>query len=559
MAIEKSNPVPPFVSYCATLIPTVFDDSLSYYEALCALSKWLQDNLVNVVNNNADVTESYIKMTEEMKTYMDNYFDNLDVQEEIDHKLDEMAEGGQLEEIISAYLQANVATVFDTVADMKASTGLINGSYARTLGFRSINDGGGATYYITDTGTADEMQTIAVGDLYANLVLTTTVTPEMFGAYGDNTHDDSAAFQKAIDSGRDTVCLPKTYLIASTVELGDRDNFNFDCSSSTIYYSGIQSAFLIKRIYGATVKFGKLVANNGSCISAYSSNGTTSPADYIIYLNIHFELLRAKYNCISFEVAGTGIINEVRIRGGQMAGGDYGIKFISDANHDFYPSNGFYCENIGFEGTDVNYYFKSPYHRFAGIVCQNDRYGENVESTHIKLEGKFSRCSFTGWGYIDESRLDLSNDLLGVYFNMPVRTPDQTKIFAQGFYYDIYAKKMYNFDAYDRYTPSNYGEHVTAGNIQVEKCGNLCFIRLNGITGDTNSMYAIDSEHPLPERFRPSDRNKLSIATSIDGKTATVNVKTDGTIQVYGDASNTGVALYGEVVYDPLTASNANY
>ena len=110
MAIEKSSNVPPFVSYCATLIPTVFDNSLSYYEALSALAKWMQDNLVDVVNNNAEVTEKYIALTEDLKSYVENYFENLDVQDEIDHKLDEMTADGTLEEIIGHYITNDFVT-----------------------------------------------------------------------------------------------------------------------------------------------------------------------------------------------------------------------------------------------------------------------------------------------------------------------------------------------------------------------------------------------------------------------------------------------------------------
>lgn len=101
--IEKAPNVPPFVRYCAMLVPTVFDDSLSYYEALCALSNWVQNNLVEVVNNNAEVTEEYIQLTNELKDYVEHYFDNLDVQEEIDAKLDEMVENGSLQELVNNY------------------------------------------------------------------------------------------------------------------------------------------------------------------------------------------------------------------------------------------------------------------------------------------------------------------------------------------------------------------------------------------------------------------------------------------------------------------------
>ena len=102
--IKHSRPVPPFLRWCVTTIPAAFDDSLTYYEALCSLWKWLQTNLVEVVNNNATVTQEYIKMVDELKEFVDNYFDNLDVQEEINNKLDEMVEDGSLMNLISQYM-----------------------------------------------------------------------------------------------------------------------------------------------------------------------------------------------------------------------------------------------------------------------------------------------------------------------------------------------------------------------------------------------------------------------------------------------------------------------
>lgn len=106
--IKKAPNIPPFLRYCSAIIPTAFDDSLSYYEALCALYKYLQDNIVNVINNNATVTQYYIDLVKELKSYVENYFANLDVQEEINNKLDEMAEDGTLINTIYNYLPSDV-------------------------------------------------------------------------------------------------------------------------------------------------------------------------------------------------------------------------------------------------------------------------------------------------------------------------------------------------------------------------------------------------------------------------------------------------------------------
>ena len=202
--IVHAAPVPPFVRFVASAVPMVFDNSLSYYECLCALWKWMQDNLVDVINNNANVTEYYIELTKELKEFVENYFANLDVQEEINNKLDQMAEDGTLQEIIAQYIQANTAWCFDTVADMKLAPNLVNGSYAQTLGYHAKNDGGKSLYKIreiTNADVIDEGSIIALNDenLVAELIVSDSVDVLQFGAYSDNTHDDTTAFQNTFN------------------------------------------------------------------------------------------------------------------------------------------------------------------------------------------------------------------------------------------------------------------------------------------------------------------------------------------------------------------------
>lgn len=59
-----------------------------------------------------ETVEEYIAKFVELKDYVDTYFENLDVQDEINNKLDEMAESGVLERIITEYYQGYINVIF---------------------------------------------------------------------------------------------------------------------------------------------------------------------------------------------------------------------------------------------------------------------------------------------------------------------------------------------------------------------------------------------------------------------------------------------------------------
>lgn len=152
-----------------------------------------------------ETVDEYIAKFVELKDFVDTYFENLDVQEEINNKLDAMVEDGTLQEIVGEYLNASAVWGFDSVADMTSSTNLINGSYARTLGFYTKNDGGGALYKIrnvTNDDVIDGAFIIEMGDsgdaLIAELIIENdTVNIRQLGARSqstDNTKYDIAPY-----------------------------------------------------------------------------------------------------------------------------------------------------------------------------------------------------------------------------------------------------------------------------------------------------------------------------------------------------------------------------
>ena len=92
----------PFRFWCQKALPLVYDDSLSYYELLCKVVDYLNKTMENVETLHSDVTNLHTAY-EKLQSYVNNYFSSLDVQEEINNKLDEMASNGELYEIIRRY------------------------------------------------------------------------------------------------------------------------------------------------------------------------------------------------------------------------------------------------------------------------------------------------------------------------------------------------------------------------------------------------------------------------------------------------------------------------
>ena len=107
---------------------------------------------------------------------------------------------------------------YDTVAQMKADPGLLDGGVCRTLGYYIANDGGGAFYKIRTAAPASYYETLSNG-LFAELIVESVVTPEMFGAVGDGVADDTNALQNAISSDCCGCIVGKTYKITSEIAL----------------------------------------------------------------------------------------------------------------------------------------------------------------------------------------------------------------------------------------------------------------------------------------------------------------------------------------------------
>lgn len=179
-SINPHLPIPHFRYFCQKVLPAVYDDSLSYYELLCKLTAKI--NEVIVANEDElgaikELQDLYI----ELKNYIDSYFKNLDLQKEIDIKLDEMGANGELSEYISMYLSTLSTFAFKNVAEMKNADTIGLGAVCRTLGTTDYKTGDGHYYIVRRALTTDVFDDI-------NLVV--LKNPELVAELIPNYFDD---------------------------------------------------------------------------------------------------------------------------------------------------------------------------------------------------------------------------------------------------------------------------------------------------------------------------------------------------------------------------------
>ena len=98
-----------FRFWCQTALPLTYDDSLSYYELLCKVVNYLNhaiEDLSNVEENTSKLAEAYTKL----QNYVNDYFDNLDIQAELKNILDTMAQDGTLDALLDPLIMNHLPT-----------------------------------------------------------------------------------------------------------------------------------------------------------------------------------------------------------------------------------------------------------------------------------------------------------------------------------------------------------------------------------------------------------------------------------------------------------------
>ena len=154
---------------------------------------------------------------------------------------------------------------YNTVADMVADTTLKNGMHARTKGYYSINDGGGADYHITNIRSQEnyQYQENLANSLYATLIIKELYV-DLFGAVGDGVNDDTNPIKRALSYAKDNNLILKTkgkdYLINDDIII---DNTYFDLSDGSLITNNNITITNKSTFKNGTVLGGNLIVTNG--------------------------------------------------------------------------------------------------------------------------------------------------------------------------------------------------------------------------------------------------------------------------------------------------------
>lgn len=347
-------------------------DALTDYELICKVIEYLntvitsQNELVAEVERfegdvndeintfETNITNNFNRLEglfNDLQSFVNNYFDNLDVQEEINNKLEDMVEDGTLQEIVADYLNSKAVFGYDTVADMKSSTNLINGSYARTLGYYAKNDGGGAYYRISSTQPSGHYEVLTSG-LYAELIIEDTIKLSQLGAKNDGT-DSSSALVSAL-SYYDKVCIDKNYTFSTPVTISSNGKEIYGLNQN-INWSGTGNFITISNSNNFYLHNLTITCSSNTAINFAGTSGGTGCSD----CNIENVTIKNAAKGIVSTYTWDTIFTNVRVQGSQKP-----LELNSQTNAILFNSCKFVsfsskitltnCEGIEFNSCDIS-------------------------------------------------------------------------------------------------------------------------------------------------------------------------------------------------------------
>lgn len=335
----------------------------------------------NLVGEQAEnLTNAFI----ELQNYVNNYFDNLDVQDEINNKLNDMAENGTLLEILS-----NSFLVFNTVEDMLNSNKLNNGMTAYTLGYYTKNDGGNGKYLITSNQEELTQGFLKINNknLYAKLLIN-NINILTLGVRKNI--EDTSNFQNAINFCKnnkiDCIIPTGNYIINNTINLYSQNKVLLDNNAKITSDSNIN---MINMPWGSMIEGGTIENTNPD----YNKS--------IIILNSSNYLVDIK----------NGYIKNISLVGNSQNCNGIRTKYSSNNNGiSYFTFNDIYIKGCGYalkvtddeNANNLSYFTGNLINNLRTFLCKNNIYinlpsdvgGNNFKNIQIQPPASYNSALY---------------------------------------------------------------------------------------------------------------------------------------------------------------------
>lgn len=148
------------------------------------------NQLVRSVNDQNETIADYVQQFIDLRNFVDDYFDNLDVQEEINHKIDEMAENGELGEYFAEYVTPPLNAIDEKVDSNNVAINTKVDNYNQATNQRIDNIISGGISPLTATSTAGMTDKTRI---YVN------TTDGHWYYYANNNWVDGGLYQSSVD------------------------------------------------------------------------------------------------------------------------------------------------------------------------------------------------------------------------------------------------------------------------------------------------------------------------------------------------------------------------
>ena len=377
-------------------------DALTDYELFCKMIAYVR----KVYKDNKEI----LKKVDELY----NYIMNLDLQDEVNNKLDEMADSGQLESIIALFLNVASMLTYDSVDDLKSAENVASGNIVYTAGYYEIDDGGSSYYQVrekTNEDVANDMNIIQLNDanLVAELIIVDNkLSIKQLGAKGDGEQIENLYLQKAITLANNIYIPSGTYLINNRIGMDSNINIYGDGFSSIIKLpdaTTLDPKAILKGTSLSNISIKNLMFNFGEQTQTQCYYIDLQSCSNIIIENVKF--INGYGNYTRFNGSNNIHVNNCYFYNISGEGGSPGECIYGGNVSDVYINN-CYSENV----RDHFIYIHGDDTPSNNIKVTNCNCKNNLENAD---ENAAAICIYSGTSNVNISDINIDNTKNGIY------------------------------------------------------------------------------------------------------------------------------------------------